>query len=300
MTTPDTYLSWVDPSHIWTICAAAAPPGHRADHMFVIGREEYGARAYLPTRSAARAARAALTRVGYQAVPVTDGRRALDLTIYGWSARGLGSRLAAMRAVLRKLTDDPVSTAAAALDQLAGQPAAALPDEAGRQQLARQAGDQLRDWIWAASGVHAPCDPLARPADAACALQLAATWRAEEAIDDLAARHLDVTWHALALYPGLRQARTHDQARDSAIRQAGIASRLPRHLHQGTGQLTRRGVPEPGTPPWAAAQTRTRIRGLEFPATPTAAAPDSRPSAPEAQPRRAFSSGRTGQHRRSQ
>jgi hypothetical protein len=298
MTTPDTYLSWVDPSHIWTICATAAPPGHRTDHMFVFGGEQYGARAYLPTRSAARAARAALTRVGYQAVPATDARRSLDLTIYGWSAQGLQSRLTAMRAVLSQLADEPGSTAATALDHLGRQPVTALPDEAGRLRLVRQAGEQLRGWISATSGIHAPCDPLAKPADAGCALQLSATWRAEEAIDDLAGRHLRVAWHALALYPGLRQTRSHDDARDSAVRQAGIASHLSHHLAPDTNSLMPGSAPGSGSPPWAPAEISHRIRAaLEFPATPISAA--QRPSPPEASPRgRTFPSGRPGQHRR--
>ena len=302
MTTPDTYLSWVDPSHIWTVCATAAPPGHRADRMLVFGGEQYGARAYLPTRSAARAARAALARVGYQAVPVTDGRRHLDLTIYGWSAHGLESRLTAMRAVLSKLADDPGSTAATALDHLGDLPKTELPDEAARLQLVRQAGGQLRDWISATSGIHAPCDPLARPADAGCALQLSATWRAEEAIDDLAGRHLQTAWHALALYPGLRQTRNHDDARESAVRQAGITAHLRHHLASDPAPLMPGSALKPGSPPWAPAAISHRIRSAsEFPATPTATARDARqPAAPQASPRgRTITSGRAGQHRRS-
>jgi len=296
MTTPDTYLSWVDPSHVWTICATAAPPGHRADRMFVFGGEQYGARAYLPTQSAARAAHAALTRVGYQAVPVTDGRRGLDLTVYGWSAQGLTSRLTAMHDVLAKLTSEPGSTAATALDHLGRHPLTPLPDEAGRLRLVRQAGEQLRGWIAETSGIHAPCDPLARPADAGCALQLTATWRAEEAIDDLVARHLRVTWHALALYPGLRQTRSHDEARESAVRQAGITSHLSHHLAPDATAATPSSGPRPGSPPWAPAEISHRIRAAcEFPASPIPAA---QPSTPEASPRDRTSA-RPGKHRRS-
>jgi hypothetical protein len=155
--------------------------------MFVIAGENYGARVSLPARPAARTAREALARVGYQVAPDTASRRERGLTIYGWSAHGLDSRLTAMRAVLSKLGSEPGWTAATTLDQLAGLPETALPDEAGRQQLIRDAAQRLRGWISAASGIHAPCDPLARPADAGCGFRLSATWRAEEAIDDLAA-----------------------------------------------------------------------------------------------------------------
>jgi hypothetical protein len=302
MTTPDTYLSQVDPSHIWTICVRAAPPGHRDDHMTVIAGEQYGARAYLPTRSAARAAHAALTRVGYQAVPATGARHHLDLTIYGWSAQGLEARLAAMRDVLSKLTGQPGSTAATALDHLAQLPVTALPGQAGQEQLVRQAGEQLRDWIFATSGIHAPCDPLTRPADASCALRLTATWRAEHAIDDLASHHLRITSHAVALYPGLRQTRTHDSARESAVRQAATAAHLTRHHTHGTTPVLHSGVTGPGSPPWAAAEIAARIRTAtrEFPATPTADTPATRqPSLPQASPRgRTLPVGRPGQHRR--
>jgi hypothetical protein len=272
----------------------------------VIAGEHYGARACLPARPAARAAHAALNRVGYQVVPATEGnRRGRDLTVCGWSARGLESRLTAMRGVLGKLGSEPGSTAATALDQLGRLPATELPDEAGRLQLVQQAGRQLRGWISVTSGIHAPCDPLARPADAGCALRLSATWRAEQAIDDLVARHLRVTWHALALYPGLRQTRSHDIACESAVRQAGIASHLSDHLARGTTPLMPGGDSGTGSPPRAAAETSTRSRpgsraAREFPATPAPATRDSRrPSTPEASPRgRTFPSGRPGQHRR--
>jgi hypothetical protein len=238
MTAPDPYPCKVDPLHVGMICATAAPGSPRGGTPLLTGGR-YGVRVYLPSRSAARAAQDALRRVGYRVGRAAETRRGRDLIVAGWSADGLDSRLAAMRGVLQRLAAGPGSTAAAALDQLGRLPAAALPGEAGQQQLIRQAGYQLREWISATSGIHAPCNRLATPADTGIALRLSAAWRAEEAIDGLAVRHLQVTELAVGLYPALRQAMSHDSARDSAIRRAGIAAHITRHVDRDISPLMR-------------------------------------------------------------
>ena len=103
----------------------------------------------------------------------------------------------------------------------------------------------------ATSGIHARCDPRARPADIGAALRLSATWQAETAIDELAARHLRIAVHAVALYPELRHQESHHSARDLAIHRAEIAvsgspgsawrsATRPRYVRQpSAGQATR-------------------------------------------------------------
>ena len=212
----------------------------------------------MPTRAGARNAEAALSRVGYQVVRTTDHRRGGHLVVRGWSADGLEARLIAMRAVLEQLASDPGSTAMKALDRLGGLPAAALPDRAGQRQLSRQAATQLLRWIFTTSGIHAPHDPLARPADAGCALRLSTAWRLEEAIEDLAARQVRVAADALAQYPVLRQQMGHDSARDIAVRRASVAFHLSGRVAQDTTQIlgNARQTPGDGTSRRNAAATR--------------------------------------------
>ncbi len=244
MTASDSYPAGIDPVHVRTIATAAVPDGQRDGTVLLVGGQ-YAARVYLPTRSAAQAAHAALRRVGYQ-VGRTGSLRGRDLIIAGWSAEGLESRLTAMRAVLQKLAAEPGAAAVAALDQLGRLSAAALPGQAGQRLLIHQADQQLRAWIADTSGIHAPCDPRARPADPGCALRLNATHRAEEAIDDLAARHVQVAELAVALYPALRQRMDHDSASDFAVRRAGVAFHLSQQLAQDITPLLRGSGHTPG------------------------------------------------------
>jgi hypothetical protein len=305
MTARDPYPSGVDPCHIWAVCAAAAP-GHDPAGTAVLAGGRDAARVYLPARAAARAAQAALSRVGYQVARAAGSSRGRQLLVRGWSAGGLEARLTAMRAVLEQLAADPGSAATMALDQLRRVPAAELPAAAGQQQLTWQAGEQLRRWIFAASGIHAPHDPLARPADTGCALRLSAAWRLEEAIDDLAARQLRVAGRALALYPALRQQIGHDSARDTVIRQAGITFHLSSPIAQDTTPLLRNagrapglGASAPAQPAPAAspsARPGTWPGPRAAPVTGTPAGPaSSPPSTAAARPRgRNFPSGRAG------
>jgi len=236
MTTPDSYPLGIDPIHVQTI-ATEASVVQRGDHSVLLLTGAEAIRVQLPNRFAAQAAREALQLVGYQ---VTGNRSYRSLLITGWSAQGLESRLDAMRGVLQKLASRPHVTAAVALGQLSRVPETELPGKVGQQHLIDQLCAGMRSWISATSGIHAPSDPRARPAEPGCALRLSATRRAEEAIDDLAARQTRVAQFVLALYPGLRQTMNHDAARESALRSAGAAFHLSPLLGQDVSPFLRR------------------------------------------------------------
>ena len=225
MTTPSPYPQGIDPVHV-QIVAATVSTVERADGSVLLLAIPGTIRVHLPNRSATRAARDALERVGYQVTSSAGSLRNRGLLVVGWSAQGLESRLDAMRGVLQKLVARPDATAALALGQLSRVPAAELPGRAGQQRIVGQLSTGLRSWISATSGIHAASDPRARPADPGCALRLSATRRAEQAIDDLVERQTRVAEFAVALYPSLRQTMSHDAARDCALRWAGIAFHL--------------------------------------------------------------------------
>jgi hypothetical protein len=301
MTTPGPYPSGVDPVHVLAICAEAAPGTHRDTAILVGGR--HAACVYLPTRRAARAAQAGLCRVGYQADRPTGNTRGRDLIIHGWSAGALEARLIAMRAVLEQLAANPVSTATTVLDKLRGIPLAELPGEAHRQQLIAQAAGQLRRWIFTGSGIQVPHDPRLRPADTGCALRVSAAWQLEEAIDDVAARHIRVARYAIDLYPASRQQLGHDGGRDSAIRRAAIAFHLrSRPVTQDTSPLLATSGQAPDATPAPEARTRfqpgSQPAAREFPVTGGAVSSASRISllGPDRLSGRNFPSGRSGPH----
>jgi hypothetical protein len=214
MTAPDPYPSGLDPAHIVAVCAQAT--GRRGLAIGMTG----GICVCLPSRRAARGARAALTRVGYQVSPALRGR-GRDLVVSGWSAAGLESRLAAMRAVLHQLADNPSGTAVAVIDRFRALPVQPAPPSAG-EEIVRAAGSRLRAWVHTSSGIQSPCDPRVVPGDVSVALRLRAAWALEQLIGDLAERRLRVAGNALALFSSLRQELGDDIARDRAIRWAGV------------------------------------------------------------------------------
>ncbi|HEY1619268.1 MAG TPA: hypothetical protein VGG25_16730 [Streptosporangiaceae bacterium] len=293
MTMPDPWRNQTDPKHIWAICAAVAPTSERDGFALLAGDYYTGLR--LPSRAASRAAHTALTRVGYDVIR-GSGR---ELVIRGWSTAGLDARLTSMRAVMHQLATGRGTAAVSVLEQFRRIPAGSLPGRSAQRQLVREAGQGLREWVFAVSGVHAPCDPLARPADTGIAVRLSAAWRAEEAIEELASRQMRVAAHATAIYPGLRQQMSHDNARDTAIRRAGVVfhlrgdvaqdstgllavfSRPAAALLAGPGELPGRSrtagragaaagdFPVPGPPPLRLApRPGGRPQGRDFPAGP--------------------------------
>lgn len=263
MTTPEGYPAGVDPVHVRAICMAAVPGTHR-EGIVVLADQSDGVRVYLTRRAEATAARAALHRVGYDADRTEGGWLSGAVIITGWSADRLEARLQAMRTVARRLAAEPSSTAAGILDQLSQQPKQP-PSTASMQEQVLAARQRLREWITNTSGIHARCDPRARPADTGTALRLSACRQAETAIDLLAAQHLQVAVHAVALYPELLAQMSHHSASELAIYRAEIAV-------CGSPRSTRR----PTAPPWHATQPNARraaaAMATGFPALPVTAA----------------------------
>jgi hypothetical protein len=226
--------------------------------MLVGGR--YPARIVLPNPLAANETEAALRLVGYQVSRARRSIRGRDLNIEGWSFEGLGHRLTAMRGVLGKLAAGPGVSAYIALE-LGRLPAAMSPSRAHQQLLTERAGELLRAFITRTSGIHAPRDPRAHPDDPRCAFRLAATWRAEEAIDDMAGRHLQIAKLAVASYPTLRKQIDHAAARDSAIRRANLAVQLIHHL--GHTEATSPTRPANQPPPSAGSEPSAQPAAVE-------------------------------------
>ena len=312
MPTSDQFPAGVDPDHVWAVATTAASSIGQAGTMLLTGGR-YPARIVMPNPLAASEVEAALKLVGYQVGRTSRGIRGRDLNITGWSTEGLHRRLTAMREVLGKLAAGEGVTAYVALE-LGRLPAAMLPSQIDQQLLVDRASQRLRAFISRTSGIHAPCDTRAHPDDPLCAFRLAATWRAEEAIDDMAERHVQIAEFAVAFYPTLRQKMDHAAARDSAIRRASLAVRLRQHLVQDTaasmrssGHSPRSAESRPAPPatelPEAGPGTMPRPAfrpAQEFPAV---GAPGSRTSRPPsisdvARPGgRTFPSGRQGPHR---
>jgi hypothetical protein len=257
MPATDPFPGGVDPVHVWAVATKAAPSIQHDGTVLLVGGR-YPARIVLPNPLAASEAEAALRLVGYQVSQARRSIRGRDLNIEGWSFEGLGRRLTAMRGVLGKLAAGPGVSAYIALE-LGRLPAAMSPSRAHQQLLTERAGELLRAFISRTSGIHAPRDPRAHPDAPRYAFRLAATWRAEEAIDDLARRHLQIARLAVASYPTLRKQMDHAAARDSAIRRANLAVHLIHHLDQ-----------DQATSPSRPANQPPRSAGSEPPARPAA------------------------------
>jgi len=217
MATPDLRERGLDPAHILSVASQAIGSGH--GHASRATATPGGLRVYLSSRLAADGAAPALTRVGYQVARI-NGTGHRDLLVTGWSSDGLESRLTAMRAVLHRLDGNPGSTADAVIERVRR-----LPAHPETRVLA-DARTQLQAWVSACSGIHAPRNPAIMPADTGNALRLGLAHTLENAIDDLVERHLRVAGHALPLFLSLRQHTTEAQAKEAAIRRAGIIFHL--------------------------------------------------------------------------
>ncbi len=248
MAAPDPRERGLDPAHILSVTnhATSGGRGHAGRAVAAHG----SVRISLPSRRAASDAGVALTRVGYQVARI-DGTGHRDVLVTGWSAAGLESRLAAMRAVLHQLDASPAVTAAAVVERVRRLPAGspAQPDTS----VLAEARAQLRAWVSGRSGIHAPHDPAIVPADRGNALRLRVAWTLEAAIDDLVERHLRVAGHALPLFDSLRQHTTDDRAAKTAIRRAGITFHLGASPAQDSSALLQRASRSPGTGPRSSA-----------------------------------------------
>lgn len=92
-------------------------------------------------------------------------------------------------------------------------------------------------------------NPAVKPADTGNTLRLRLAQTLEMAIDDLVERHLRVAGHALRMFVSLRPHATDEQAKQSAIRRAGVVFHLNTSPAQDSpvpGQRPAR-PPEPGS-----------------------------------------------------
>jgi hypothetical protein len=290
MAAPDPRERGLDPAHILSVTNQATSGGR--GHAARAVAAPASVRVCLPSRRAASDVGVALTRVGYQVARI-DGTGHRDVLVTGWSAAGLESRLAAMRAVLHQLDASPAVTAAAVVERVRRLPAGspAQPDTS----VLAEARAQLRAWVFSRSGIHAPHDPAIRLADRGNALRLRVAWTLEAAIDDLVERHLRVAGHALPLFDSLRQHITDDRAAKTAVRRAGIAFHLDASPVQDSSALVQRASRPPGRGPRSSA----RQAASDFPqpvadavrAADATAVPSARPGG------RHFPAGRPGPRR---
>jgi len=282
MTVTDPYPAGLDPAHILAICKYATS-GRPA---LAVGARD-GMCVCLPSRRAARSARAALARVGYH-LTADPGPRGRDLVVTRWNSAGLESRLNAMRAVLYQLAENPSLTARAVIERFRGLPGAAQLPRSGLGVL-DEARAELRSWVFARSGIHAPHPPAVLPHDVGAALRLGTVGVLEQAIDDLIERHLRVAGHALALFCSLREQMDVSRAQDTAIRWAGITFHLGGTDAQDSTPLLQGVLRSPGADPAPAMRPGDRpLSGpvtwadVQFPSTDSRATAASR--APTATP----------------
>ena len=276
MTPADRYPARLDPVHVLGIATRAAgnPAGAQA-----VGTPD-GVRVSLPSRQSAWAATAALGRAGYTAALAGRTRGSRGLVVTGWNADRLESRLAALRLMTRRLQDNPLVTATAAVRRFAALPRAeaSLPAAADILSDTRW---QLQDWVEARSGICMPGPPAVLPADTANAFRVRAVAGCEQVVGDLIERHLRVAAHALTLFDSLRQQMNDGRAQNTAVRRAGVTFHLSGgSVAQDSSPLKPPAAagPAPGTvraadPP---AQSRTSPRrGMpaEFPAPPGVTGP---------------------------
>jgi hypothetical protein len=263
----DPYPAGLDPAHILAICdhATSGRPG------LAVGTRD-GMCICLPSRRAARSARAALTRVGYH-LTADSGPHGRDLVVTGWNPAGLEARLNAMRAVLHQLAENPSLTARAVIERFRSLPSAAQLPRSGLGVL-DEARAGLRSSVFARSGIHAPRPPAVLPPDVGVALPLGTAGVLEQAIDDLIERHLRVARHALALFCALREQMDIGRAQDTAIRWAGITFQLGGTDAQDSTPLLQGALRSPGADATPARRPGGRPRSgpvtwadVQFPST---------------------------------
>jgi hypothetical protein len=222
MTTSDSRPQTLDPAHILCITHEATA-GLRRSSVRAASTED-AIRMRFMSRRVARTAASALRRVGYQLSRV-DGTDHRQLLVTGWSTTGLETRLATMRAVTHQLDLRPAAAAAAVIDRVRDLPeSSAVPADAV---VLAEAGRQLRAWVSARSGIHAPYDPDILPTDLGNRFRLQLTRLQEPTIDDLIEHQLKVGGHALSLFHSLRWHMTDDEAQAIAVRRADVTL----HMH---------------------------------------------------------------------
>jgi hypothetical protein len=217
MAPPDPRETGLDPAHILRVCERAAIGIGRHDGVRYTFAAPAGVTVGLSSAKAARAASAALVRLGYQAAPARRSRWRRDVLVSGWSPAGLESRLAALRLTIAQLRSAETATAAAVIDRYRRLSAEAKGVEADAL-AASQVEQQIRAMVAARCGIGAPRDLSVLPADAGDALRLRTIWALEELTDALIQRHMRVARRALAEFCALRRHASDDWAAEAAVR----------------------------------------------------------------------------------
>jgi hypothetical protein len=285
MTVPEAGGRGLDPAHIIAVCWQPSGAGDHCQHTQT-RRFAGGYRVTVASRRGAGAAAAALTRVGYEVTHSPGQRPGRDLLVTGWSAAGLESRLAAMRAVVHRLTRSPSVTAQAVIETFRTR----LPAQPAPSEVLEHAGTRLRTWAYARTGPCVPHDPAIVPGDVRNALRLRLARQLEQAVDDLIAANLRAARYALALYIPLSQVMDDTDAQHTAINQAATTLSLPGNAAQDSSALLQDLPPAsrraasvsrpPGRPPPPPGQLAAR----DFPAAPATSLPSPTSGPPAARP----------------
>jgi len=138
MAPPDPRETGLDPAHILRVCERAATGADKDPAVRYTLAAPVGVTVGLSTAKAARAASAALVRLGYQAAPARRSRWCREVFVAGWSPAGLESRLAALRLTIAQLRTGETATAAAVIGRYRRLSAQASGIEAGARAASQQ------------------------------------------------------------------------------------------------------------------------------------------------------------------
>ncbi len=224
MAAADPNSAGLDPAHILAVCERVAADGGHKPVGYVTAAPE-GVRLRLGSARTAQEMQPALTRAGYQTELVRPGRR-WRLLVTGWSADGLQSRLAAMRATILQLRSAETAAAKAVIDRYRDL-SARLPGAAASAAALSEAEQEIRVTVAARCGMYAPRDPAILPSDVGKALPLRTIWALEQAIGELIERHMRVARRAVAQFCSLRRHGSDDWAKDVAVRRASEVPPAP-------------------------------------------------------------------------
>jgi hypothetical protein len=224
-----------DRAHIREVCILAGSSLRFDDQQVTVYAElgRFPAWVFLPDAELTDVAERGLATVGYAVTRTpggTDG--STELQVDGWDSGRLAARARAMHSVIAQLILEPGVAAAQVLDPMSRWPAARLDDHAAQMEQLREATGDFDGWLTSAAGPRAEFRPGIPPTSSPQARWLRSTRVAQELITDLALRQHSVASYALTAYPQLRPGRSHDDARDAAIRYAAavVDGRRPASL----------------------------------------------------------------------
>jgi hypothetical protein len=211
----------LDLGHISAVCDRLDASMPLADLCVTPRRRGYAVTGQTPVQ--ARLVESEFARLGYRVTrPERIGRRT-EVAITGWSARGLRSRIAALRDAVTDLRRSQEHTAAVAIAR-------------GPHTLAAL-HDDLRRAVERQAGVLTGHPPTREPADPDDARLLHAVRDLERDVDTWIGQHVDTAREAVRLAELYRDHLPEPQARRAAIREA-----------TELGELQAEAIPRPTAP----------------------------------------------------